>query len=72
MDWKSPSQLFSPEGGTALAVDPSVARPTFAAVVEEYLQEVQDWLGRHNAHYVCMAADTPADQALASVLRGEA
>jgi len=72
MDWKAPVQLYSPEGGAALAVDPAVARSTFVTVVEEYLQEVQDWLGRHNAHYICMAADTPADEALASVLRGGA
>ena len=72
MDWTAPAQLFSPEGGEAVAVDPGVARSTFASVVEEYLEEVQGWLGRVGAHYHCMASDTPPDEALASVLRGQA
>jgi len=72
LDWKAPAQLYSPEGGTPLAVDPAVARSTFSDVVEEYLAEVQGWLSQYRAHYVCMASDTPPDEALASVLRGEA
>jgi uncharacterized protein (DUF58 family) len=70
LSFRGPAQLYSPEGGEPLAVDPAVARSTFAEVVQEYLEEVQTWLGRHRAHYVCMAVDTPPDEALASVLRG--
>jgi len=72
MDLGGPTQLYSPEGGEDLSVDPAVARTAFAEVVEEYLEEVQGWLGRQRAHYVCMASDTPPDEALASVLRGQA
>jgi len=72
MAWKDPAILYSPEGGDPLPVDPGVARATFEVVLEEYLEEVQDWLSRHRAHYVCVAADTPPDEALASVLRGHA
>ena len=72
MDLGGPTQLYSPEGGEDLSVDPAVAKATFAEVIEEYLVEVQEWLGRHGAHYVCMASDTPLDEALASVLRGRA
>jgi hypothetical protein len=72
MDLGGPTQLYSPEGGQDISVDPNVAKATFAEVIEEYLVEVQEWLGRHGAHYVCMASDTPLDEGLASVLRGRA
>jgi uncharacterized protein (DUF58 family) len=71
LDWRAPTQLFSPEGGEPLAVDPAVARSTFAEVLDEYLAEVQGWLSRYGAHYVSLSAGSAVDEALASVLRAE-
>jgi uncharacterized protein (DUF58 family) len=68
-EWKlafgGPSVLFSPEGGTDLAVDPDGARSAFADVAREYVAEVRAgvvrWGGRH--HLV------PTDRRLDDVLR---
>lgn len=70
LDWRSPAQLFSPEGGAALAVDPVVARSAMAEVVSEYLEEVEQWLASQRIGHVLVPVDGSLDALLTAVIAG--
>lgn len=58
-------QLYSPEGGGELAVDPDGAREAFAEVVKDYVAEVRRGIvGWGGLHHLC-----PTDRPLEDVLR---
>ena len=65
-----PSRLYSPEGGDELPLDPASARSAMAEVVEHYLQEVRDHLGRQRAQHYLVAHNAPLDGVLRQVLGG--
>lgn len=65
-----PSQLYSPEGGDDLPLDPASAREAMADVIEQYVQEVRSHLGRQRARHYLVAHDAPLDGVLRQVLGG--
>ncbi len=65
-----PLMLFSPEGGDPTPIDPVDVRAPMAAVVEDYLAEVRDVLGRHRCQHHLIPIDASLDGVLASVLGG--
>ncbi len=69
LDWGTPAQLFSPEGGESLPVDPGVARAAMSQVVEEYLSEVREWMFRWRACHVLAPIDGSLEQIIQAVLR---
>jgi uncharacterized protein (DUF58 family) len=64
----SPAQLFSPEGGVELPIDPSIARGPLAEVVAEYLLEVKQWLGRYRGRHHLVPWDASLDKVLAAMV----
>ena len=67
-----PSRLYSPEGGDAVPIDPAEAQAAMETVVEEYLAEVREYLGRQRGQHHLVAHDEPLDDVLRRVLRGQA
>ena len=63
-DWScsfsQPANFYSPEGGEVLAVDPVAARVAFAAVAQEFQDEIREGVARWGAQYI----DTPTDMSL--------
>ncbi len=63
-----PMQLFSPEGGVDMPIDPEVARGPLAEVVDAYVAEVKQWLGRHRARHHLVPWNASMDVVLASMV----
>ena len=72
LDISEPSRLYSPEGGSEVPIDPLAARAAMAEVVEEYVAEVRDYLGRQRGQHYLVAHDAPLDGVLRRVLGGQA
>ena len=62
------AQLFSPEGGGDLPIDPTTARGPLADVVAEYIVEVKHWLGRHRGRHHLVPWDAPLDEVLGAMI----
>lgn len=63
-----PAQFFSPEGGGDLAVDPQAAQEAFAAVVAEYVAEVESGVVRWGGRYVRVSTGHPMETAIARIV----
>jgi len=70
LDYRTPALFFSPEGGDALAVDPSGAREAFEEVVDEYVAEVRSGVVRWGGQYLLVPTDQPMEQVLRQVIVG--
>ena len=58
------AQLYSPEGGAPIALDPAAARAVFREIVDDYLAEVRTMVRKARGRYV----PAPMDAALGSVM----
>lgn len=72
LDLQRPVQVFSPEGGAALPLDPAAARAVFEEVVDEYVAEVRAGVVRHGGQHLLVPTDRPLEQVLRQVVLGVA
>jgi uncharacterized protein (DUF58 family) len=70
LDFKRSARFLSPEGGSAMPIDPVAIRSAFSEVVQEYLAEVRQWLGRSRAVHVLVPADAPLEVPIGRLLSG--
>jgi len=70
LDFKKPVRFFSPEGGSALPIDPVSVQKVYQGVVEDYLVEVRGWLGSRRAQHVLVDTNKPIDRPLTQLLQG--
>lgn len=64
------SLFYSPEGGDAIAVDPSGAAKEFAQVVAEWMAEVRAGVVKFGGQYVAVPTDRPLEEVIRSVVHG--
>jgi len=64
LDFERPALFYSPEGGEALAVDPSGASAELAQVVREYIDEVKGGVVRAGGRYLPVPTDLPMEQVI--------
>jgi uncharacterized protein (DUF58 family) len=70
LDFDESVNVFSPEGGEAMPLDPGAARAEMGTVVDDYLSEVRAALACGRARHHLVASDAPLDAALHAVLGG--
>jgi hypothetical protein len=70
LDFRSSARFFSPEGGQHMPIDPGSIRESFTEIVDEYLAEVRQWLGRNQAVHVMVPSDAPLEQPIGRLLSG--
>ena len=63
-----PAQLFSPEGGGDLPIDPATARAALADIVDDYVVEVKQWLGRHHGRHHLVPWDASLHEVLGAMV----
>ena len=70
MDFRASARFFSPEGGYPIPIDPDTVREAFSEIVQEYLAEVRQWIGRSHALHVLAASDEPLEVPIGRLLSG--
>ncbi len=65
-----PANLFSPEGGTDLPLDPLAARPAYRREVEGWLAQVQFSVVQQGARYLSAPTDLSISHLLARLVSG--
>ena len=53
-----------------MPIDPDTVREAFSEIVQEYLAEVRQWLGRSRALHVLAASDEPLEVPIGRLLSG--
>ncbi|HCH62320.1 MAG TPA: hypothetical protein DFR83_05915 [Deltaproteobacteria bacterium] len=62
--------FYSPEGGVPIDIDPAEIAPSIEAVVEEYLEEIRQWLARSRSVHVLAPSSDDLTDVVAQLLRG--
>jgi uncharacterized protein (DUF58 family) len=68
LDFGRSALFFSPEGGDAVAVDPSGARAEFTRVAEEYQREVREGVTGWGGRYISASTGEPMESVLRPLL----
>jgi len=64
------AQLYSPEGGAPIPLDPSAARALFREIVDDYLAEVRSMVRGAQGRYVASPVNAPLGGVMWSILAG--